>query len=361
MINMKKNINKCIKIFIVCILFIGAIFVSKVAFHNNECNNFLLNDKNEKLIISSYNFSGKSDITEINTSLKNKKQLVFNRNVWLSGNLSEDKNYLVYMDAIADEPWQVFLLNLKNKKTYKVTTDNYKKFHGKYGMKGIIYFQIFKSESDAAKIARVNIKNRTSNIFDISYIDRSFEAYDVRNNKIVAASVSNSENNRRLEMANKENSSLKPIVYSIYEMDGDGSNMKKIGVINAQVISSISYNYNCKKVIVCGKGINNEKGNGIFEICISNGKIKKLLTDISISKQKNSDVKAIGSNSVAVVCKNEQLMYFNGIPKNTKMMEFKGINSFPMEIYSYNFSNHQIKEVYKSKEPSIITDLTVSY
>lgn len=347
---MKKNVNKIIKIFIFCTFIVGIIFVSKFLFYNDE-----------ELLISSYNIDGKSNIVKMDMLSKNKKELIANRDVWLSGDLSDDKKYLTYMDAISNEPWQVFLLNLKSKKNYEVTTDNYKKFRVKYGTKDVIYFETFKSGLDPSKIVRINMKNRISKIFDTSNTDRSFGAYDVRNNKIIVVSVSNSENNKRLKITNENNTSLKPIIYSIYEMNEDGSNIKKIGNINAQFIRSISYNYDCKKAIICGKEINNEKGNCIFEIYIDNGEVKKLLTDTMISKQKNSDVKVIGSNGLGVICKNEQKIYFAGVPKNSKVLNFQSVSSFPTRIYSYNFYNHEMKEIYKCEKSSIITDLTVSY
>ena len=185
-------------------------------------------NKKEELLVSLYDTDGKSNITMVNPATKSATEEVSNRNVWLSGNLSKDKKTLVYMDAIGDEPWQIFSLNLKSRKTYKITTDNCRKFGGKFGMQDIVYFQILTDKSNAAKIVEVNTKDKSSKIFDSSDTDRSFEVYDVKNNKIVAVAVSKSANNKRLEESNDKNSSLKPITYSIYEMKADGSNITQI-------------------------------------------------------------------------------------------------------------------------------------
>ena len=362
MITMKNKTSRYIKFFIFSILLISVVCISIFTFYNKKEKAALsLNDKKEELLVSFYDTDGKSNITKINSALKSEIKLVSDRNVWLSGNLSEDKNHLVYMDAIGDEPWQIFSLDLKNKKTYKITTDNCKKFGGKSGMENTVYFEVFNSASDAAKIAKVNTKDKSSEIFDTSDTDRSFEVYDVRNNKIVAVAVSKSENNKRLEEANSKNSSHKTISYSIYEMNADGSSLKQIASVNANLIDSISYNYDCKKIIIGGKDINNENGSGIYEVSTDTGKLTKLLTDSMINKQKDSILNGIGSSRLGVISKDGKLFYFAGIPKGAKTLQFGSINSFPRQIYSYNLSNHKIKEVYKYKTPTIITDLTISY
>ena len=348
---MISRLNKYIKLFVCSIFVISVIFIAIFTFYN----------KKEKLLVSLYDIDGKSNITMINPISKSENELVSNRNVWLSGNLSKDRNYLVYMDAIGDEPWQVFLLDLANKKTYKITTDNCRKLRGKSGMKNIVYFEVLNSTLDGAKIAKVNIKDKSSEIFDTSTIGRSFEVYDVRNNKITAATVYITENNKRQEEANNKNVSLKAIPYSIYEMNADGSDIKQIASVNAKFIDSISYSYNCKKIIIGGKDINNENGSGIYEVSTDTGKVIRLLTDSMINKQKDSILAGIGSNSLGVVSKSGNLLYFAGIQKGAKALHFGSVDSFPRQIYSYNFSNHKIKQVYEYKKPTIITDLTISY
>lgn len=352
MINMKNKLNRYIKFFIIIIIISISSIVCIVIF------NFY--NQKEELLISLYDTDAKSNITMINTTSSPKSQLVSGRNVWLSGNLSEDKNNLVYMDAINNEPWQVFLLDLKSKKTYQITTDDLKKFHGKSGKGNIVYFGVFKG-SDSGKIAKVNIKDKTSEIFDTSVTDRSFQVYDVRNDKIVAVAFSNSENAKRIEEANNKNKPLKTMVYSIYEMNTDGLNIKQIASVNAQIIDSVSYNYDCKKVIIGGKGINNESGSGIYELSTDTGKFTKILTDTMLNKQKDSILDGIGSSRLAVMSKDSKILYFAGIPKGSKQLQFGDIASFPRRVYSYNFSNHEIKEVYKYKKPALITDLTISY
>ncbi|AOR25139.1 hypothetical protein [Clostridium taeniosporum] len=315
--------------------------------------------KTEDLIVSLYDTDGKSNITKVNTLSKEESTLVSNREAWLSGNLSKDKNSLVYMDAIGEEPWQVFSLDLKSNKTCKITNDKVGKFNGKAGDGKTVYVETLDRVSALAKIAKVNIENKSVKILDSEDEDRSVQAYDYRNDKIIAAMFSNSENNKRIDEANNTNIPIKPIEYTIYEMNGDGSNQRKVASINASRIGSISYNYDCKKAIIHENDINDFKCNGIYEVSIDTGDITPLLTNKMINEQKDSIISEIGENSV--ISKDGNLLYFTAIPKNAEEIDFSCMTSYPKRIYSYNLSTHEINEVYKYKTPMVITDLTISY
>lgn len=360
---MKNKLNKYFVV-LCSILLISAICVGIFTLHNKKEVKTISLNNSEDLVVSLYDTDGKSNITKVNLASKEETGLVSNREVWLSGNLSEDKNSLIYMDAIGDEPWQVFLLDLKNNKTYKATTDDIGKLGGKSGKENIIYFETLNKSSGLAKIAKINTADKSSEVFDAENNDRTVEVYDSRNDKILAVTVSNSEDNKRRNDANKTKNSklnLKPIDYTIYEMNGDFSNMKKVALVNAKKINSISYNYDGTKAIIYGENINNENGYGIYELSTQTGEITSLLTDTMIHDQNDCIVSKIEDNESAALSKDEKLLYFTGRPKDAVKLTFLDTTSYPQEIYSYNLTNHEIQEVYKYKTPTLITDLTISY
>lgn len=177
----------------------GALFISGISISSSKVVNAAkttkLNNKNEELIVSMYDKDGISNITKVNPISKEYSELVSNQSVWLNGNLSEDKNSLVYMNALGEEPWQLFSLDLKDKKTSKLTTDKTGKFHGKAGKDNVIYFGVLDKSFAVSKIKKLNTKDNSSLIFDVLDKDIDDKVYDVRNDKVAAVIVSNSEAN----------------------------------------------------------------------------------------------------------------------------------------------------------------------
>lgn len=353
---MKSTLSKYLKLSMCGILCISAICANNKAV--NAAETATLNNNNEELIVSMYAEDKTSNMIKLNPVSKEYSEIVSNKEVWLSGNLTDDKSTLVYMNAIGQETWQVFSLDLKNKITSKLTTDNVGKFNGKAGKDNIVYFEVFDKSTALAKIEKYNTKDHSSFIFDAADKDRNTEEYDVRNDKIIAVMCSNSENEKRRKEPRKGHTPERPITYSIYEMNTDGSNMKQIADVNASEINSISYNYDCKKAIINGENINND--NGIYAVSIENGQITKVLTDNMINSDKNSIISDIGKTN-AVLSKDGQTLYFAGSSKSVGEMLFSGITSIPKDIYSYDLKNNKITEVYGDKKHTIITDLTISY
>lgn len=362
---MKNKLSRKFKVLICSIILISAVCGGIFTISNKKDVTInSLSNNNEELVVSLYDADGKSNITKINLASREETQLVSDREVYLSGNLSEDKKSLLYMDAIGDETWQVFSLDLENNKTYKVTTDNVGKFGGKAGSGNTIYFETLDKSSGLSKIAKINTEDKSAEIFDNEDKDRVVTLYDSRNDKIVAVMISNAEDNKRHTEANKTKKAkinLKPMDYNICELNADGSNIKKIASVNAKNITSISYNYNGKKAIIYGENINNENGYGIYELDIETGEIKSLLTNTMIHDQKDCIVSEIAGNEFAVLSKDDKLLYFTGRPKDADKLQFVDTKSYPQVIYSYNITNHEIQEVYKYKSPTLITDLTISY
>lgn len=362
---MKNKLSRKFKVSICSILLISAVCVGIFTINNKKnAATISLHKNSGELVISLYDTDGKSNITKVNLASKEETKLVSDREVYLSGNLSEDKNSLIYMDAIGDEPWQVFSLDLKNNKTYEATTDNVGKFGGKAGNGNTIYFETLDKLSGLSKIAQINTEDKSAKIFDIDDKDRAVSKYDSRNNKIVAVMFSNAEDNKRHTEANKTKKSklnLKPMDYSICELNADGSNIKNIATVNAKNIYSISYNYDGKKAIIYGENINNDNDYGIYELSIETGEITSLLTNTMIHDQKDCIISEIRDNESAVLSKDDKLLYFTARPKDAGTLKFLDTTAYPQEIYSYNLADHEIKEVYKFKSPTLITDLTISY
>jgi hypothetical protein len=355
---MKYTLSKYLKLVICGVVFIGGIGIgSSKAAYGAEITT--LNNSNEELIISMRTADEKSNIVKYNTISKEGSELVSNQEVWLSGNLTEDKNALVYMNAIGEEPWQVFSLNLKNNINSKVTTDKLGKFNGKAGKDGnTVYFSAFDKSAKLPKIVKYNIKDNSAFVFDSADKDRSVERFDVRNDKIISVMISNEEDSK--SRVHKKGDPEPTFLYSIYELNTNGSDMKKIADINASRIYTISYSYDCKKAIINGKNINNDNDEGIYEVNIENGQLTKTLTENMFSSDKNSVISDIGHEN-AVLSKDGTKLYFVASSKSVGNFLVDGITSKPQDVYSYDLKNNKIELAYAYTKNTIITDLTIPY
>ncbi|MBA4532657.1 hypothetical protein [Brevibacillus halotolerans] len=320
-------------------------------------------NNNEELVISIYDNEGKSSIVEVDAEKKTEKDLVNNETVWLNGKLSDNKQYLVYTSARGDGPWDIFLLDKKNKKFYQVTNDTLGQLNPRFGDKEgkTIYSIIIGSTFPVSKIAKVDVQKKDSIILDAKQSDRAVEMYDISKNKIIGAFVSEKENTARWKEANKNGGNLKQILYSIYEMNLDGSDMNLITSIKAINIDSIAYGPDGNSIILGGENVNKDEGSGIYKLSLPNKTLTTILTDQMIKKSRNPILSEIGPRRLAVLSKNERFIYFAGIPSNGKEVNFKGITSKIRCIYKYDIGDKEIKKVYEYKKPAIITDLTVTY
>ena len=78
---------------------------------------------NDKLIISTF-AEDKGNIFMYDVKSKSQTSLVSDRGVELTCDLSEDGSKVAYTDALNDsDPWQIYLRDLNNKKTYQVTNN----------------------------------------------------------------------------------------------------------------------------------------------------------------------------------------------------------------------------------------------
>ncbi|MGE7129106.1 hypothetical protein [Lysinibacillus xylanilyticus] len=330
--------------------------------NKNEEKSTPIND-NEELIISLFDNEGKSSIVELDVERKVEEELVKNETVWLHAKLSGNKQYLAYMSAKGDGPWDIFLLDKNDKKTYQVTNDTLGQLMPRFGDKEgkTIYSEIMGEKFPVSKIAKVDVEKKDSIVFDTEQPDRAVEMYDISKDKIIGAFVSEEENTARRTAANEAGEPLGQIVYSIYEMNLDGSDMNLITKIKAVNIDSMAYGPNGKSVILGGENINEDEGSGIYQLSLTDKTLTTILTDHMIKKSKNTILSEIGQRRLAVLSKNERFVYFSGIPKNAEDVSFDGIISKIRCIYKYDLDSKEIIKVYEYKKLAFVTDMTVTY
>ncbi|GAB0167991.1 S-layer protein [Lysinibacillus sp. CTST325] len=326
----------------------------------NEENSTLTND-NEKLIVSIFDNEGKSSIVELDVEKNVEEELVTNETVWLHASLSDNKQYLAYTSAKGDGPWEIYLLDRNDKKTYQVTNDTLGQLIPRFGDNNTLYSEILGATFPVSKISKIDVQKKNSIVFDTKQPDRAVEMYDTSKDKIIGAFVSEEENTARRKAANDAGVPLGQIVYSIYEMNLDGSDMNLVTKIKAVNIDSMAYGSNGNSVILGGKNINEDEGSGIYQLSLTDKTITTILTDQMIKISKNPLLSEIGQRRLAVLSKNERFIYFSGIPKNAEDVSFDGIISKIQCIYKYDLDNKEITKVYEYKKPAFVTDMTVTY
>ncbi len=320
-------------------------------------------DDNEELIVSVFDKEGKSSVVEINAKKNVENELVNNEAVWLHATLSDNKQYLAYTSAKNDGPWEIYLLDRNDKKTYQVTNDTLGQLIPRFGDEEgkTIYSEIIGATYPVSKIAKIDVEKKNSIVFDTKKPDRAVEMYDISKDKIIGAFISDKEDTARRTAANDAGVPIGQINYSIYEMKLDGSNMKLVTDIKAVNIDSIAYGANGNSIILGGENINEDEGSGIYQLSLTDKKLTTVLTDQMIKKSKNPLLSEIGQRRLAVLSKNERFIYFSGIPKNAEEINVDGITSKTQCIYKYDLDNKEITKVYEYKKPAFITDMTVTY
>ncbi|MDM5248344.1 MULTISPECIES: hypothetical protein [unclassified Lysinibacillus] len=320
-------------------------------------------DENEELIVSVFDIDGKSSVVEVNAEKNVVNELINNEAVWLHATLSGNKQYLAYTSAKGEGPWEIYLLDKNDKKTYQVTNDTLGQLIPRFGDKegNTIYSEIIGATFPVSKIAKVDVQKKNFIVFDTEQPDRAVEMYDVTKDKIIGAFVSEEENTTRRTAANEAGEPLGQIVYSIYEMNLDGSDMNLVTKIKAINIDSMAYGSSGNSVILGGENINEDEGSGIYQLSLTDKTLTTILTDQMIKESKNPILSEIGQRRLAVLSKNERFIYFSGIPKDAEDISFDGIISKIQWIYKYDLNSKEITTAYEYKKPAFITDMTVSY
>lgn len=316
------------------------------------------NISNNNLIISTLSEESKGNIVSVNVSNNSEKMLIKDRNVGITGDQSSDGSKIAYVDALGDsDPWQVYLNDVNNKQVRKITNDNFGKSHAKIADDNSIYF-ITATKNDNVKIAKINPETNSYEIIDEDNEDRKPDAFDVKNDKFILSACSN-----KMELQKwKENKGIyAPITHTIYESNLNNINLKEIGQIEASSIESISLNYDGKKIIIGGVDINGDSGYGIYEFSIDKGVITRILTDDTLKNMENSIVGQISHPPLATISKDDNIVYFAGISKNSKQVNIAGISCYPTSVFSYNISTKELKEIFTPSVASMILDLNIKY
>lgn len=346
----KKYIILLINLLIISFLF-GCNLNQKDKTTKNESS---INPQNDKLIISKLSKNHKSDLIEYDIANKKETAFVKDRNVEITGDISKSERKVAYADALGDsDPWRIYLYDLDKKKTYQVTNDNYGKVNPRFIENNLIYFQTIskKASGGVFKVGYINIDTKKYTLIDEENSDRDVDCFDIKDNKIIMSTSLESESESSW---NKNDGQLVPITHTILESDLEGNALREVSKFKASSITSISYNFDKTKVIVCGQDINGTEGKSIFEINLSDGKASALITEKPLS---NSLVKDLGD--IAQYSKDNTEIYFTGIAKDSKEMTIDDIHTSPTAIYSYDINAHNIKEIYKPELDCKISSIYV--
>ncbi|KMT22353.1 putative glycoprotein or S-layer protein [Clostridium cylindrosporum DSM 605] len=341
----KLNKGKSIVLFLLLTLLVGCS-------PSNLSKNKVIEDK---LIISTYSVENSGGISLFDVNSKVEKTLVKDRKVAVSGDLSKDESQVAYADALSDsDPWQIYLHSLKDNKVLQVTNDSPSKGGARFVNNNLVCFLTVANEM--TKVAKLDVNKKTTNIIDKVNLDREAEAFDVKDNNIIISTLSNSLNIKTWEENGGE---FKPIPHVILKANLNGEKLKEVGKINASYIDSISYSSNQNKVIICGTDINGNSGAGIYELSLDTGKVATIVTENSIATIKNSSAKEISRPILASSSKDENIIYFTGVSKESAQVTIAEIETYPSTIYSYNTKTKEIKEIYNPKIPSKVFDLNI--
>lgn len=326
------------------------------------CSSISKTSKNEKiqdkLIISTFSAEDKGDILSLNLNDNTENTLIKDRQVAITGDLSADGSKAVYVDALGDsDPWQIYLYNFTDNQTSKVTSDNFGKSHAKISNDNSIYF-ITSTKQNIVKLGKVNSETNSYDIIDQDDPDRQLDAFDIKNNKLI---ISTEARSLELKEWNANKGHYMPITHTLFEVDPNGNDFKKIAEVKASSIESISYNYDGKKIIIGGRDINDNSGYGIFELSVDTGALSTILTDDILTNTENSIVTQIAHPPLATMSKDENLIYFSGVNKDSGNVNIAGLSCYPVSLFSYNLNTKELKEVFTPKTSSLIFDMNIKY
>lgn len=84
-----------------------------------------------------------------------------------------------------------------------------------------------------------------------------------------------------------------------------------------------------------------------------------VLNDEMLQNMNQPMVMKIAHPSLAVLSNNDNIMYFTGVPTNSKFINIAGLRSYPTSIFSYNMDTKEIKVIYTPFISSWIHDLNI--
>lgn len=94
--------------------------------------------------MSALNTDEKGSIVSFDLNNGTKNEILTNKDISITCDISKDGSQIVYADALTDsDSWQIYSYNLNNKSTTKVITDRYCKVHAKIADNNSIYAAIY--------------------------------------------------------------------------------------------------------------------------------------------------------------------------------------------------------------------------
>ncbi len=311
----------------------------------------------DKLILSLFSADNKGSMLSLDVNSKTENYLITDKQVAITGDLSLDDSKVMYADALNEsDPWQIYSYNVADGKNIQLTDTKFGKSHVKVSQDDSVYF--LTSSNGKVKVAKINTETKLQETIDSENLDREVDAFDIKDNKLILSTDSSS---LRLKNWSENNGKQKPMSHTIFQVDPNGDNLKEIATVKASLIESISYTSNVKKVIIGGSDINDDSGFGIYELSLDTGTITTILTDKNLASIDESIVSEIAHPVLAKMSKDESLIYFAGIPKDSKKVTIAEMSCYPTAIFSYNISTKELKEVFNPKVPSLIFDMNIKY
>lgn len=296
----------------------------------------------EWIVVAVTNPDNKSELWMIDTNDQRKQKLVSDRFPMVTGKVNAAGDVLIYSDAIGNNPWDVFKLNIPTNETYQITDDPLGQFNLHFGDEegNIILARSGGKSSPVPQISIIDVNDKSGKIIELGS-DIGVQDFDVRDNKIIALAFSFEE---FIQKKFKEQDDLAKINYSIIEMDMDGSNKKVISELKAVSLDSISFSKLKDFVILGGEGIHDNE-QGFYKLDINKNKIENLLTEEQVKK--TNEVSQISRPFIAALSSDEKNIYFAAIPTGTSEKNIVGITVYPNALYCYNFDKMEISKVFE--------------
>jgi len=336
------------------------VFTVTILFVFNKVSNKTLtsgssSSNGEWIVIAVTNPDNKSELWMIDTNDQRKQKLVSDRFPMVTGKVNAAGDVLIYSDAIGNNPWDVFKLNIPTNETYQITDDPLGQFNLHFGDEegNIVLAKSGGKSSPIPQISIIDVNDKSGKIIELGS-DIGVQDFDVRDNKIIALAFSFEE---FIQKKFKEQDDLAKINYSIIEMDMDGSNKKVISEIKAVSLDSISFSKSKDFVILGGEGIHDNE-QGFYKLDINKNKIENLLTEEQVKK--TNEVSQISRPFVAALSSDEKNIYFAAIPTGTSEKNIVGITVYPNALYCYNFDKMEISKVFEIPS-SFISSISFTY
>lgn len=359
---MPKNFNRIIPVILTIsfVLLFGCNISPTKKVESNDA--YAVDYEKQILTISTFNSNGIGSIYAFDCKNEKVKPLLTDRQVMVNGRLNSNGSKLIYSDAIGNSPWDIYLLNLKNKDVQKVTNDKIGQFKACFGdiTDNIIYVQAGGKDSPVPRIAKIDIKNNRSEyltIFDDN--DCAIGSFDILDSKMIILTYSYKKDvERHEEKSAKKLKGLPTMLYKIYEMNLETEELIEVVCIDAQRIETISWSADNNEAIISGAGVYNTKGAGFYKINVHEKITRQLLSENDLRKTKK--IERLASPYTLCMSIDCKKIYFSAVPAGVEIVNIAGIIYYPSYLYSYDLRNNLLKEVFNEPN-SFITALSTTY